>query len=70
MLFCNYSTFTKPNDAKYDTTKKMTPLVQNISYSVLAIHFDLECRSTEVDALTNICIVEVSVHAVRQYKGN
>ena len=41
-----------------------------IFYLVLAKHLDLECRSTEVDALTNICIVEVSVHAVRQYKGN
>ena len=73
MLFCNYSTFNfinQPNDTKYNTTKKRTPLVQNISYSVLAKHLDLECRSTEVDALTNICIVEVSVHAVRQYKGN
>ena len=70
MLFCNYSTFNIPNDTKYNTTKKRTPLVWNISYSVLAKHLDLECRSTEVDALTDICIVEVSVHAVREYKGN
>ena len=58
-----------PSQIKCNMTQKQRHLFIRFILN-FCLHLDLECRSIEVDAQTNICVVVVSVHAVCQYKGN
>ena len=70
VTFCfSIKNFDLPSQIKCNMTQKQLHFFIRFILN-FCLHLDLECRSIEVDAQTNICVVVVSVHAVCQYKGN